>query len=31
MSLYQALVNRLVTPVIEARCAEGRAEERADW
>ena len=29
MSLYQAMVNRLVIPVIEARRAEGRAEGRA--
>ena len=27
MSLYQAVVNRFVIPVIEAR----RAEERAEW
>lgn len=26
MSLYQAMVNRFVTPVIEAHRAEGRAE-----
>ena len=43
MSLYQAMVNRFVTPVIEARReegraegrvegrVEGRAEERAEW
>ena len=35
MSLYQAMVNRFVIPVIEARRAEGRvegrAEERAEW
>lgn len=31
MSLYQAVVNRFVIPVIEARRAEGRAEERAEW
>ena len=39
MSLYQAIVNRFVIPVIEARRAEGRAEgiiegraeERAAW
>ena len=29
MSLYQAMVNRYVTPVIERHRAEGRAEERA--
>ena len=28
MSLYQAMVNRFVTPVIEARRNEGRAEGR---
>ncbi len=31
MSLYQAMVNRFVTPVIEAHEARGRAEERAEW
>ena len=39
MSLYQAMVNRFVIPVIEARREEGRvegrvagrAEERAEW
>ncbi len=35
MSLYQAMVNRFVLPVIEARRAEGRIEgraaERAEW
>ena len=35
MSLYQAMVNRFVIPVIEAHeargRAEGRAEERAEW
>lgn len=39
MSLYQAMVNRYVTPVIERHRAEGRAEgravgraeERAEW
>ena len=35
MSLYQAMVNRFVIPVIEAHEArgrvEGRAEERAEW
>ena len=39
MSLYQAMVNRFVIPVIEARReegrvegrVEGRAEERAEW
>ena len=35
MSLYQAMVNRFVIPVIEARRAEGRvegrAEEQAEW
>ena len=35
MSLYQAMVNRFVTPVIEARRAEGRVEGReerqAEW
>ena len=39
MSLYQAMVNRFVIPVIEARRdegraegrVEGRAEERAAW
>ena len=39
MSLYQAMVNRFVIPVIEAHKEEGRAEglvqgvqqERAEW
>ena len=35
MSLYEALVNRFVIPVIEAHKAEGhaqgRATERAEW
>ena len=31
MSLYQAMVNRFVIPVIEARRAEGRAEVQAQW
>ena len=31
MSLYQAMVNRYVIPVIEARRAEGRAESNAQW
>ncbi len=31
MSLYQAMVNRYVTPVIERRRAEGRAERDAQW
>ena len=31
MSLYQAMVNRFVIPVIEAHVARGRAEERAEW
>ena len=35
MSLYQAMVNRFVIPVIEKHRdegrVEGRAEERADW
>ena len=35
MALYQAMVNRLVTPVIQAHEArgrvEGRAAERARW
>ena len=35
MTLYQAMVNRLVTPVIQAHEARGRAEgqaaERARW
>lgn len=30
MSLYQAMVNRFVTPVIEARREEGRVEGRAE-
>ena len=30
MSLYQAMVNRFVIPVIEAHRAEGRAEGRAE-
>ena len=30
MSLYQAMVNRFVNPVIEARRAEGRIEGRAE-
>ena len=31
MLLYQAMVNRFVIPVIEARREEGRVEERAEW
>ena len=31
MSLYQAMVNRFVIPVIEKDRDEGRAEERAAW
>ena len=31
MSVYQALVNRYVLPVIEKHKAEGRAEEREEW
>ena len=31
MTLYQAMVNRFVMPVIEAHKAEGRATERAEW
>ena len=31
MSLYQAMVNRFVIPVIEARRSEGRAEVQAQW
>ncbi len=31
MSLYQAMVNRFVIPVIEGHVARGRAEERAAW
>ena len=31
MSLYQAMVNRFVIPVIEKHRDEGRAEERAAW
>ena len=31
MSLYQAMVNRFVIPVIEAHEARGRTEERAEW
>ena len=31
MSLYQAMVNRFVIPVIEAHKAEGRAETQAKW
>lgn len=31
MSLYQAMVNRYVTPVIERHRAEGRAERDAQW
>ena len=31
MSLYQAMVNRLVIPVIEAHKEEGRAEVREQW
>ena len=31
MSLYQAMVNRFVIPVIEAHKAEGRAESNAEW
>lgn len=30
MSLYQAMVNRYVTPVIERHRAEGRAEGRVE-
>ena len=30
MSLYQAMVNRYVTPVIERHRAEGRVEGRAE-
>ena len=30
MSLYQAMVNRYVTPVIERHRAEGRAEGREE-
>lgn len=31
MSLYEALVNRFVMPVIEAHKAQGRAEGLAEW
>ena len=31
MTLYQAMVNRLVTPVIQAHEARGRTAERALW
>ena len=31
MSVYQAMVNRYVLPVIEKHKAEGRAEEREEW
>ena len=31
MSLYQAMVNRYVTPVIERHRAEGRAERDVQW
>ena len=31
MSLYQAMVNRFVTPVIQQHEARGRATERAQW
>ena len=31
MSVYQAMVNRYVVPVIEKHKAEGRAEEREEW
>ena len=31
MSVYHAIVNRYVIPVIEKHKAEGRAEEREEW
>ena len=31
MSVYHAIVNRYVIPVIERHKAEGRAEEREQW
>ena len=31
MSVYQAMVNRYVIPVIEKHKADGRAEEREEW
>lgn len=30
-SVYQAMVNRYVIPVIEKHKADGRAEEREEW